>query len=100
MISFGSIKLGDASGKTKDGDTKLKPGEIGVEDYISHVRATFGDVKDADSIIPTIETELRNIAGTINRVTELIEQDQKIQYCITGRNLEQITGKKSDKTQF
>ena len=98
MISFGSIKMGEASGKTEDGENKLAPGEIGVDDYIASVRTRFSNEQDADTIIPTIEEELKNIAGTINRTIEMIEQDQKIQYCITGRNLEQITGKKGDKT--
>ncbi len=98
MISFGSIKMGEASSKTTDGEGALKPGEIGVADYIASVRTRFSNEPDADSIIPTIEEELNNIAGTINRTIEMIEQDPKIQYCITGRNLEQITGKKGDKT--
>ena len=98
MISFGSIKMGEASSNTKDGEDRLAPGEIGVADYIASVRTRFSNEPDAEAIIPTIEEELKNIAGTINRTIEMIEQDQKIQYCITGRNLEQITGKKGDKT--
>lgn len=98
MISFGSIKMGEASGNTKDGEDTLAPGEIGVADYIASVRTRFSNEPDADAIIPTIEEELNNIAGTINRTIEMIAQDPKIQYCITGRNLEQITGKKGDKT--
>ncbi len=93
MISFGSIKMGEASSKTTDGEDVLKPGEIGVADYIAQVRSRFSSEEGASAIIPTIEEELNNIAGTINRTIEMIEQDPKIQYCITGRNLEQITGK-------
>lgn len=101
MISFGSIKMGDASGKTVDGDNILKPGEIGVAEYIKNINSKDynSGVPNKRAIISSIEAELNNIAGTINRVIEMIEQDQKIQYCITGRNLEQITGKKVDKTQ-
>ncbi|MBR6838460.1 MAG: hypothetical protein IKM94_02750 [Alphaproteobacteria bacterium] len=98
MISFGSIKMGDASGQTKDGENTLEPGEIGVSEYIAQVKSRFSNEKGASAIIPTIEEELNNIAGTINRTIEMIEQDPKIQYCITGRNLEQITGKKGEKT--
>ena len=94
MISFGSIKMGEASSNVTDGEDKLAPGEIGVADYIASVRTRFANEPDADAIIPTIEEELNNIAGTINRTIEMIEQDPKIQYCVTGRNLEQITGKK------
>lgn len=99
MISFGSIKMGDASGKTTDGEDKLAPGEIGVADYIARVNEKFSSEPDASAIIPTIEEELNNIAGTINRTIEMIEQDPKIQFCITGRNLDQITGKKGAKTE-
>lgn len=94
MISFGSIKFGDASGSVKDGDRVLKPGELGIEDYIANAKAKYGMQESASTILSSIEAELNNIAGTINRVTEMIEQDTKIQYCISGRNLEQITGKK------
>ncbi len=99
MISFGSIKVGDASGTVKDGKSVLKPGEVGVVDYIENVNAKNSGVADKDAIVSTIEAELNNIAGTINRTIDLIESDQKIQYCITGRNLEQITGKKDDHTK-
>ena len=98
MISFGSIKMGMASTRVDDGGDELKPGEIGVDDYIAHVYENFSGEPDADKIIPTIEEELNNIAGTINRVIEMIEQDPKIQYCITGRRLDQITGQKGAKT--
>ena len=102
MISFGSIKMGDATGRTVDdgeGDTvKLGPGEIGVAEYISQVRARNMSVKNAEGIIATIEEELNNIAGTINRTIEMIEQDPEIQFCINGRDLSQITGKKNQKT--
>ena len=94
MISFGSIKMGDATGSVKDGDRVLAPGEIGVNDYIEHVKLmNNGSIKGADGIISTIEEELNNIAGTINRTISLIESNQRVQYCITGRDLSQINGK-------
>lgn len=96
MISFGSIKVGDATGGTRDvGDEKtvrLGPGEIGVQEYLEQIRERNADVPNADEIIPTIEVELNNIAGTINRTIEMIEQDMEIQYCVSGRDLSQITG--------
>ncbi len=98
MISFGSIKMGAASGKTMDGDTKLGPGEIGVEEYLAQVRDKNASVANADGIIASIEEELNNIAGTINRTIEMIEQDPQIQYCVNGRDLSQITGKAGEKT--
>ena len=98
MISFGSIKMGMASTSVTDDDTKLKPGQIGVADYIATVREKNAGVPDADGIIAGIEEELNNIAGTINRTIEMIEMDPEIQYCVNGRDLSQITGKKGEKT--
>ncbi len=95
MISFGSIKMGDTTGSIKDGGVVLKPGEIGVNDYITQVKRNNSDVPDAKSIISAIEEELKNISGTINRAISLIESDQQIQYCINGRDLSQINGKDS-----
>ncbi len=86
MISFGSIEMGKAGTK--------KAGMISVEDYIDELRNKFTTASD-ERIILTIEEELNNIAGTINRTIEMIEQDPKIQFCVGGRDLEQITGKKS-----
>ena len=102
MISFGSIKMGDASGRVvdegEDETVRLGPGEIGVQEYLAQVRARNADVPDGSVIIATIEEELNNIAGTINRTIEMIEQDPEIQFCVNGRDLSQITGKKGDKT--
>lgn len=102
MISFGSIKMGDSMGRTKDEGADdvnvLGPGEIGVQEYIAQIREKNADVPDADAIIATIEEELNNIAGTINRTIEMIEQDPEIQFCVNGRDLSQITGKKGQKT--
>lgn len=97
MISFGSIKMGDAAGNVKDGGRVLAPGEIGVADYIEQVKKTNQNVPNAETIITSIEEELNNIAGTINRAISLIESDQEVQYCITGRDLSQINGKGSGK---
>ena len=88
MISFGSIKMGSVSGKDKN----LKPGEINVEDYISQLKKNNASVANKDAIISNITEELNNIAGTINRAISLIESDQRIQYCINGRDLTQING--------
>ena len=92
MISFGSIKMGNAMGTIKDNGEVLEPGEIGVKDYIKEVKKKNNNVENADAIISTIEEELNNIAGTINRTISLLESDQQIQYCINGRDLSQING--------
>jgi len=102
MISFGSIKMGDSTGSVKDegdeGTQVLSPGEIGVQEYIAKVRENNSNVPNAESIISSIEEELNNIAGTINRTIDMIESDPKIQYCVSGRDLSQITGKENQKT--
>ncbi len=104
MISFGSIKMGSASGtdRTIDSEGKtvtLAPGEIGVEEYLAKIRENNASVPNAEAIISSIEEELNNIAGTINRTIEMIESDPEIQYCVTGRSLEQITGEKGASTE-
>ena len=102
MISFGSIKMGDIDGETiqvGDGETvQLGPGEIGVEEYLAQIRERNADVPNADAIIDSIEEELNNIAGTINRTIDLIESDPEIQYCVSGRDLSQITGNEGEMT--
>ena len=102
MISFGSIKMGDASGRTtdvgEDETVKLGPGEIGVQEYLAQIRERNAGVMDSDAIISTIEAELNNIAGTINRTIEMIESDPEIQFCVSGRDLSQISGKKERTT--
>ena len=102
MISFGSIKMGDSTGRTIDngegGKVKLGPGEIGVDEYLAQVRARNASVANFDGIMSSIEEELNNVAGTINRTIEMIEQDPQIQYCINGRDLSQITGQKGAST--
>ena len=106
MISFGSIKMGDGTNTTgeysmtKLDDTVLSPGEIGVSEYIEKIRELKDNQKiaNAEGIISAIEEELNNIAGTINRTIAMIEQDPEIQFCVKGRDLSQITGKKNDVT--
>ena len=96
MISFGSIKMGDAMRTVKDSGKILAPGEIGVADYIEQVKSNNSGrdaIPDAEGVISSIEEELNNIAGTINRTISLIESDQQIQYCINGRDLSQINGR-------
>lgn len=103
MISFGSIKMGDSTGRTKDSDddsaTTLGPGEIGIKEYLAKVRERNSSVPNQEAIISAIEEELNNIAGTINRTIEMIEQDTQIQYCVSGRSLAQITGQKGKSTE-
>ena len=101
MISFGSVKMGNASALVDADDEESKvlgAGEIGIREYMNHVRTSNGGVPNSREIIATIEEELNNIAGTINRTIELIEQDPEIQFCVNGRDLSQINGKSGAKT--
>lgn len=100
MISFGSIKMGDANGDITDGEGNvLAPGEIGVQDYLAKITQKNAGVPNKDGIVSAIEEELNNIAGTINRTIQMIEQDPDIQFCVNGRDLSQITGEKGAKTE-
>ncbi len=99
MISFGSLKIGDSSGRLTDEDTKLGPGEIGTTEYIEEMKEKNSGVKNAEGIFASIEEELSTVAGVINRTIEMIEKDQEIQYCISGRDLSQITGKAGARTE-
>ena len=103
MISFGSIKMGEANGQTKiddgnGGTITLEPGEIGISEYLAKVKENNASVANADGIISSIEEELNNIAGTINRTIDMIESDPEIQFCVNGRDLSQITGEKGAMT--
>lgn len=102
MLSFGMINMGngdncdleEGSGEECTAKNRLGIGEIGVKQYISKVRALKDNknIAGSEGIIDSVEAELLNIAGTINRVVNTIESDQEIQYCIKGRDLSQITG--------
>jgi hypothetical protein len=99
MLSFGMIKVGNGEvcdGLNEDGkcskESILPVGHIGVDDYINELKRRHTDSKDKGTI-ESIEAELRNIAGTINRTIELIESDQEVSYCVSGRDLSQINGR-------
>ncbi len=93
MISFGSIKMGMAGQHINDSDSVLGVGEIGVGDYIKEARTKNQSVPNRDGILDSIEAELENIAGTINRAISVIEQDPQVQYCLYGRTADQKSGK-------
>ena len=87
MISFGAIKFDN--------------GKIDISEYLAKAEDISRGVKNREAILETIDAELNNIAGTINRVVGIIEKDPKIQFCITGRDLSQITGDaKTTKARF
>lgn len=93
MISFGAIKVGN--GSTTDGGKQLDWGKIGVTDYMKNARSEKNNpakIRDRDAILTTIEMELTDISENVNRVIDMIASDPKIQYCVTGRDMTQITG--------
>jgi len=98
LIAFGNIQVGDIASSTRDGGQQLGVGRVGVQDYIRRLRGRPSTIADSAQIIDRIESELENIAGTINRTIDLIESDQRIQYCIQGRDLSQITGVRGQAT--
>ncbi|MBO7508743.1 MAG: hypothetical protein J6T57_00480 [Alphaproteobacteria bacterium] len=89
MISFGVLPV-ESDGKDV--------GKVKIDEYMDNARKTAQNVPNGDDILASIESELKNVANNINRVIDMIASDEKIQYCVTGRNLEQITGK-GDKTK-
>lgn len=99
MISFGAIKVGN--GSTTDGGKQLDWGKIGVTDYMKNARNEKNNpakIRDRDAILTTIEMELTDISENVNRVIDMIASDPKIQYCVNGRDLTQITGPESERT--
>ncbi|MDR1207406.1 MAG: hypothetical protein LBK26_03265 [Rickettsiales bacterium] len=92
MLSFGQIKVGNGQSKVKDAsgqEITLAPGKIDIQDYIAKVDA-LGVPAEYASVIDNVRYEMESIQGKINTAIDMIEQDPKIQYCITGRDLSQI----------
>jgi len=91
MISFGSLKVG-----MQDKNAGL----VDIEDYMTNARqvATEYNVPNADGILDAIQHELEDVQGTISQVVNMIGSDPQIKFCVEGRNLEQITGKKESTT--
>ncbi len=88
MISFGSIEIGKAGTD--------QAGRINVQGYIDSLYEKYGlaegSTSDNANIILTIEEELNNIAGTINRAIDMLESNEKVKWCVKGRDLTNITG--------
>ena len=86
MISFGKINV--MSGQDNPDDA----GKIDIAEYSGQLLDT-GQVTTYNlSVADRVAKELENIQGTINRVIDMIGADEKIQYCVKGRYLKQITG--------
>lgn len=85
LISFGALKM------ENEGENV---GKIDITEYMENARKNIDNVPNGEEILKSIEMELQSVASNINRVIDLIASDTKIQYCVTGRNLEQIVGEK------
>ena len=83
MISFGSLKIST--------DDKTY-GHVEIDEYMDNVEKYNENVDNYDGISGAIRAELNDVAGNINRVIDMIAKDEKIKYCVEGRNLAQITG--------
>ena len=83
MISFGQIKVGSGQDDA---------GLVDISDYAWYLLENGYVYETNLQYADAVMYELENIQGTINRVVTMIEQDPKIQFCITGRKLDQITG--------
>lgn len=83
MISFGSLKIST--------DDKTY-GHVEIDEYMDNVEKYNENVDNYDGISGAIRAELNDVAGNINRVIDMIAKDEKIRYCVEGRNLAQITG--------
>jgi hypothetical protein len=47
----------------------------------------------------SVEEELKSVVGEINRMVSMLEADQRIGWCIHGRDMSQITGNRGEATQ-
>lgn len=94
MISFGKIQIGTGVEKVQDLEGKtitLGAGEVNLRDYFESLGA-LGVPQEYGRVVDNIYFELQNIQGNVNNVIRMLEQDPKIQFCMTGRNMSQITG--------
>ncbi len=91
MISFGSLKVGTGNAAA---------GLIDITEYMANIAENNEKNKIAnyDGIVSSIRQELSDVAGNINNVIKMIESDPQIQYCVSGRSLEQITGEENKST--
>lgn len=83
--------------KKKDCDKFAKPGTIMISEYMEKMEGENpAGVPDAmaKASNESAIAEISSVMGEINRVIGLIEQDQKIGWCVNGRDLSQVTGQR------
>ncbi|MDR0449085.1 MAG: hypothetical protein LBG89_01325 [Rickettsiales bacterium] len=97
LLQFGLIEVKDKGNRFM---------EIDIEGYMtaisgmSNITALKDSAASTDEIKETIQTELKNIQGQINRVMDMVKNDPKISMCINGRDMSQINGKGQTEARF
>jgi hypothetical protein len=98
-VSNGDEWRNCAASKNKNCNGSPQAGTLMADKYADEMAAA--DAGLGQSLSPfiagsndSVKTELASVAGEIERVTRLIEGDQKIDWCVNGRDLGQITGGK------
>ncbi len=75
-------------------------GKIDVEGYLASLNGEQ-DVEITDADKARIKSELNQLQADINRVIASVEQDNFVQYCITGRHVDGVTDMfKENKVRF
>lgn len=95
MISFGQLKVGSGE---KDENYDNNAGMIDIHDYVDYLSDGQFVTQEYLPVADAVIYELENIQGTINRVVTMIEKDPQIQFCVSGRDLDQITGERKTTT--
>jgi hypothetical protein len=110
IVNWGAVNVSDgsdwaacASAGKKDCSAFAKSGTVMVEDYAVGTKNVSANAapetaalvggSDDDAI-----AEVKSVAGEINRIVGMIEGDQKLDWCINGRDMSQISGKRGQKT--
>ncbi|MDR1826126.1 MAG: hypothetical protein LBQ49_00355 [Rickettsiales bacterium] len=97
MVADGSEWAACAAGKNKNCGDLTKAGTLLVDDYVKKMSDVAVDENAAALVTASNESvanELKSVAGEINRIIGMIESDQKIGWCVNGRDLGQVTGQK------
>ncbi|MDR2769999.1 MAG: hypothetical protein LBB08_00950 [Rickettsiales bacterium] len=106
MINWGFVNASGGlerqaciSAKRKDCGKYPAAGQLLITNYLDlAAKSPDPDKKNDKNNLDLIESELKSAAGQINNILSLLDDDPKIQKCIGGRDLSQITGSK-EKTE-
>ncbi|MDR1361249.1 MAG: hypothetical protein LBJ18_02990 [Rickettsiales bacterium] len=80
-------------------DAYPRPGELLIDEYMEKLNGGVNSrAMSGGEIKKRIRSELEDIKAKVDRINNLLDQDTELQYCLYGRDLSQITGKKNDKS--